>query len=76
MGSEETGIWVVESPPRSSAKGRDLEGPEGPMGYGGRWFCLLTFIFKAEESRTCFNVGMEGAREPGEEEEAQVRCDE
>ena len=46
------------------------------MGYGGRWFCLLTFIFKAEESRTCFNVGMEGARERGEEEEAQVRCDE
>lgn len=40
MGSEETGIWVVESPPEKFCKG---ERPRGARGTRGVWGTLVLF---------------------------------
>lgn len=58
------GFGLVESSIEKFCKGERDSGTKGTHGSMGEvWFCWLTFIIKVEETRACFNMGMEGARE-------------
>lgn len=60
------GYWVVESSTLRSfvAKREEIRDLKGHVGCAVIWFCLLIFIFKAEEIRTVFQF--RDGRDPGQ----------